>query len=124
MATKDLSTAGVLSLANGDSTRWFDMQHVAAAEFQLNVTGVATVELRGANEITLDSKTDSVVLDTFTADKAGTIFEPMPRYVQFAQTAGAGSVIFSWGKAINHTGGLASIAKQGSSVGVSSELTA
>jgi hypothetical protein len=123
MATKSLSTVGVLTLTNGDATDWYDMQHVAAAEYNLVVSGTATVLLEGANETTVATKTDAATSDTFTATKMGTIFEPMPRFVRFRQSAGSGSAIFSWGKSINHKGDLATIAKQGFATTISSDLT-
>lgn len=128
MATKSLSDAGVLTLTNGDKTKWFDMQSIASAEFQLVVTGVVVIALRGANETTptdatqAAAKTDQATLESFTSSGGRTIFEPMPRFIQFEQTSGAGSAVFSWGKAIGHDGGLATIGAQKYATSISSDL--
>lgn len=112
----------IKTLTNGVATDWMDASPFVSLELQGKVTGVVTVIIEGSNDT--QAKTEPVQYgSTFSADFAKALFQPMPKLIRLRQSAGAGSVIVSFGNGVTPKNEIVPVTKQGVKAGgPSSEL--
>lgn len=97
------------TLTNGQATAWYDCRGIRSGVLIIaKVTGVATWEIEVSGDES-DAKADLDSIDAFTVSDSRIVEAPLSRFLRVKQTAGAGSVIVSIGRAEDADGNLVDV---------------